>query len=138
MTFALDTNIVSELLRQQPNPNVINWLQANADDVALTSPTVMELRYGARRMPLGRNRTSLVAKLDALLAGFGDRILPFDAVAADIAGRLRAEHEAAGRTLPLADCLIAATCLAHGAILASRNIKDFEGLGVELVDPFAG
>lgn len=136
--IVLDTNVVSEPLRQMPDRAVLRWLAKHAADVAITSITIVELRFGVERMPEGSRREHLRAAVDDLIVGAAERILPFDVEAADTAGRLRARQESVGRPVSVEDVMIAAICLAGGHSLATRNVRDFEHAGIELHDPWAG
>lgn len=132
-----DTNVLSEPLRQRPARRVVRWLKDNQEDLAITAVTVAELRYGARRLPRGRRRTGLLEATDQLVADAGTRLLPFGAEAADAYGALRAAREQAGHPMSVEGLMIAATCLVHGAALATRNVRSFDGCGLTLIDPWA-
>lgn len=132
-----DTNVLSEPLRQRPEQRVVRWLKDNQQHLAITAVTVAELRYGARQLPRGRRRTGLLEATDQLVADAGTRLLPFSAEAADAYGALRAARDQAGHRMSVEDLMIAATCLVHGAALATRNVRDFDGCGLTLVDPWA-
>ena len=136
--IVLDTNVVSEVERPQPSAHVQNWLASLViEELWLCAPVVSELAFGARRIALRHGHTRHEENLNRLIAGrFADRILPFDAEAALRFGALRANREAAGRTIPFVDGVIAAICLTHGATLATRNVRDFEGFGLGLINPF--
>ena len=134
----LDTNVVSELLRVKPSSAVEEWLAAQAGtDVFLTSVSEAELRYGAAVMPVGKRRTMVMGAVDGILReDFRDRILPFDSAAASEYACLGAERKAAGRPISQFDCQIAAIARAHSAALATRNVADFEGCGIGIIDPW--
>ena len=137
MRTLLDTNVVSELRRPQPDPRVFARVEAmDPDDLFLASVTFGELTHGVRRMDAGRRRDGLQAWLDRLEAAYGDRILPFDRDAARIWGDLLARCAASGRTLPLEDAQIAAIALRFDLTLMTRNVRNFEGTGVRVVDPW--
>lgn len=114
----------------------MRWLTENAADLALTAVSVAELRHGVHRLPDGARRDALSVAIDELVAGAGGRILAFDTRAAEIAGRLRADREAAGRAVSVEDTMIAAICLASGHSLATRNARDFADTAVPLLDPW--
>jgi predicted nucleic acid-binding protein len=134
----LDTNIVSELLRPAPSPQVEAWLSAqDGATVYFTSIGEAELRHGVAILPAGRRRTQLGAAIDAMLdEDFRDRILPFDRDAARSYAAIAAERRSAGRPISQFDCQIAAIARAHGATVATRNIGDYEGCRVKLIDPW--
>ncbi|MCC8363407.1 type II toxin-antitoxin system VapC family toxin [Lysobacter sp. A6] len=134
--IALDTNVVSELMRATPDPRVLRWVDAQASDtLVVTAVTVAELLYGIARLPASRKRSQLEA---AIAATFDEDlvILPFDDAAAVDYATIAASQELRGRTVSMADAMIAATCMAAGAALATRNTKDFADLGIDLVDPW--
>ena len=134
----LDTNVVSELMRPRPDARVTAFLAARPlEELFLPSLVVAEIRYGLARLPDGQRREGLEDLFERLLReGFGDRVLPFDASGATAYARARAARESAGRPIALADALIAGLALAHGAGLATRNVADFELLGLTLLNPW--
>jgi predicted nucleic acid-binding protein len=135
--IVVDTNVLSEPLRLVPHPRVVQWLVTNASEIAVTAITVAELRFGVHRLPAGRQRDALSVAIDDLLDTAGDRVLPFDARAAEVAGRLRADREATGRSVSSEDTMIAGICLAGGHSLATRNVRDFTDTTISLVNPWA-
>jgi toxin FitB len=136
--IVLDTNVVSEMMRPAPDANVLNWLNVQvADELWLNSVVVSELMFGIARLPGGARKRELADTFAAMLSeDFAGRVLSFDLEAAVIYAALAAGCEAKGRPVAMADGQIAAVCLAHGAKLASRNSKHFEGLGLLLVNPW--
>lgn len=129
----VDTNVLSELPRPRPNANVVAWFAAQ-ETIHISVVTLEELTFGsARASPAARSR--LVRWLDAFLDA-RPTVLDVTAAIARASGELRAAREARGRRIAQADMLIAATALAHGLTLATRNGRDFDGCGVALVDPF--
>ena len=136
----LDTNIVSELLRPVPEPKVEAWLAAqDRGKVYLTAISEAELRYGMTILADGKRRDALTEAVDAMLRGnFQDRILPFDSTAAEAYAAIAVERRGAGRPISQFDCQIAAISRAQGATVATRNTKDFEGCGIEIIDPWTG
>ena len=134
----LDTNVVSELLRAAPAPTVEAWLAGqDGTDIYLTAISEAELRYGVAIMANSKHRTMLAEAVDGMLReDFRDRILPFDSAAADEYARIGADRRAAGRPISQFDCQIAAIARAHDAAMATRNIGDFEGCDVEVIDPW--
>lgn len=132
-----DTNVLSELLRQAPNPDVRDWVEARAGNELYTSAiTVAEMSFGVERLPDGRRRDRLRRAVTGLFAAFEDRILTFDVRAATAYGALVAAREEAGQPISMADAQIAAVVRVHGASLATRNVSDFDGLGLEVIDPW--
>ncbi|MCH9275421.1 type II toxin-antitoxin system VapC family toxin [Bifidobacterium amazonense] len=133
----LDTNVISETIRQQPNPQVAAWYRSQPiSDLCVTAVTLAELLNGVRRMSHGRRRTQLAATIDYALLPLIDRIFAFDNIAAIDYADIRAAREASGRPIGVQDAMIAAIARSRGATLATRNIKDFEHTGVTLVNPW--
>ena len=135
--IALDTNVFSELMRATPDARVLRWLDTQAaEEVVVTSVTVAELLFGIARLPAGKRRTGLEAAFAQTLEEEGLIVLPFDEAAAVDYATIAASQEVRGRKVATADAMIAATCLAAGAALATHNVKDFAGMGIDLVDPW--
>ncbi|OZG65660.1 pilus assembly protein [Bifidobacterium hapali] len=133
----LDTNIISEAVRASPNSQVAAWYRNQSiADLATTSVTLAELLNGIRRMSQGKRRTQLAASIDYALMPIMEHIFAFDVDAAVDYADIRARRESLGRPIGVQDAMIAAIARSHGATLATRNIKDFEGTGVELVNPW--
>ena len=134
----LDTNVVSELMRPAPEAAVLSWLNRQASDTLwLNSVVVSELLYGIARLPDGKRRAQMAQTVQAMLdEDFSGRVLPFDLDAAVVYADLVAMRERQGLAIDIADAQIAAICLAHGATLATRNIKHFDGLGLTLINPW--
>lgn len=134
----LDTNVVSELLRPAPAPVVEAWLAAqDGAAVFFTAIGEAELRLGVAILPAGRRRTALAEAIDAMLEeDFRDRVLSFDAAAAQAYAAIAADRRAAGRPISQFDCQIAAIACSRRAALATRNTADYEGCGIELIDPW--
>lgn len=134
----LDTNVVSEIMKRQPHPAVaacLNRLPLN--DLFVPSLVVAEIRYGLRRLPNGRRRQDLIQAFDSFLeAGFPARILVFDAACAAGYAAARATRDEAGRPVAVQDALIGGMALAYGAIVVTRNRADFDGYGLEVLDPW--
>lgn len=136
--FILDTNILSELLKPQPDAAVVAWLAAQNGLVVYTSViTVAEIRFGLLIMPAGKRRTELMQQTDAMFAeDFAGRVLGFDEKAARHYAEIAAERRAAGRGISQSDAMIAAIARTNEMAVITRNIKDFDGLKLQLVDPF--
>ena len=137
--FAIDTNVASELMRPEPTPAVAAWIASrDAQEMYLTAVSEAELRYGVAIMPVGKRRNALEAAMTRWLdLGFRERVLPFDSAAARAYAEIAAERRQTGRTIGEADCQIAAICRSRGAVLVTRNVRDFEGVGVEVIDPWS-
>jgi toxin FitB len=136
--IVLDTNVISELTRRFPAPRVVSWLDAlSTTGIAITAITAAELLYGVARLPDGHRKTELAAAVDGLLNDdFRNRILSFDEPAARRYADVVATREQLGRPISVPDAQIAAICHAAGSALATRNTADFDGIGVELVNPW--
>lgn len=136
--IVLDTNVVSEVFRPEPASRVVAWLEELTGDVAITAVTLAELLAGLARLPDGRRRSALVEQVDLALEPYRATraILPFDVAAAEQYADVLAARERAGRPIHTADAQIAAICRAHGATCATRNVKDFDGTGVDVVNPW--
>ncbi len=136
--IVLDTNVVSELLRPAPARQVESWLAAmEGATTYFTAVGEAELRHGVAILPAGRRRSALAEAIDGILEeDFHDRILPFDRAAARAYATIAAERHAAGRPISQFDCQIAAIARARDAAMATRNTVDFEGCGIELIDPW--
>ena len=135
--IVLDTKVVSELMRAEPAPAVLAWLRRQgAADLFTTAVTVAEVRYGVARLPDGQRKDDLGQAADQVFGAFPDQILPFDADAARVYADLAASRERVGNPIDGFDAQIAAICRVHRASLGTRNVKDFHGTGVEVVDPW--
>lgn len=137
--IVLDTNVISEPLRPAPEPAVLAWLDAqNRATLYLTSITLAELLAGVAALPAGRRRHNLAQALtEQVLPLFEGRVLAFDAQAAHAFARVHAGATAAGNPISFADAAIAAIATAHGWALATRNVRDFKGTGLDLIDPWS-
>ncbi|PLC50760.1 VapC toxin family PIN domain ribonuclease [Pollutimonas subterranea] len=135
MSYLVDTNVLSELKRKAPNPDVLAWFTARpASTLYLSALTFGEIRKGIEGVSHIERRQLLVDWLETeLTAFFIGRVLPVNIAVADRWGRMVA---AAGRPLPAIDSLLAATALEHDLVLVTRNIKDFDGLGLTLINPW--
>jgi predicted nucleic acid-binding protein len=138
MSFLLDTNVVSEWVKSQPNPGVVAWLaEADEDRVFISVVTLAEVRYGIERMPAGNRRKRLDDWLsNELQIRFEDRVLPIDSATAHAWGKLMARRQATGRPMSVTDCFIAATVEVHGFTLVTRNLADFEPTLKEIINPW--
>jgi predicted nucleic acid-binding protein len=136
--WLLDTNIVSELMRPQPDLRVLAWLDAQSPShLYLCAVTVMEVRHGLETMPVGRRRAALeMAFADLVQQDFPGRILDLNEAAANAAGRLRAARERVGRSVDTHDTMIAGIAMANRMGIVTRNAGDFHSLDVPLVNPF--
>jgi predicted nucleic acid-binding protein len=136
----LDTNVISALMRRDPDAAVVSWLDRQpAESIWTTTITVFEVTTRLRLLAAGRRRRQLEQGFDALLAEELDgRIQSFDTSAAVAAGEIAASRQAAGRTLEIRDVQIAGIASARRAQLATRNTRHFTDIGIPLIDPWAG
>jgi predicted nucleic acid-binding protein len=135
----LDTNVVSELMRPNPDKTVLAWLRSrDLDEWATSVITVAEICAGLALLPSGTRRRDLQVRWERLLAdGFGERILALDNSAAMAYGELYAQRQRAGRPASAFDLLIAAIARTHDIVVATRNVRDFEDCGVKVINPWS-
>ncbi len=138
MAVLLDTNVVSELLRPSPNPAVEMWVGTRlATDLYFSAVGEAELRYGVAILPTGRRRDALALAIEAILREDLDgRILPFDRPAAREYADIAAARRSAGRPIAPTDCQIAAIARSRDMAVVTRNVRDFDDTGIEVVDPW--
>jgi hypothetical protein len=135
--IVLDTNVLSALMRQKPDAQVVAWLDRQPrNSIWTTSVSVFEVRFGLQIMPAGRRRTLLFEAFEAMLESLGRRVAPFDDAAAQEAGNLMASRHKKGRPVDLRDTLIAGIVLAHHATLATRNTAHFADIAASVVNPW--
>ena len=133
----LDTNVISEQMSPRPSDAVRLWLNRQSElDLFLSSITISELVFGASLVREQSRRERLLQVIDRIRLEFSGRILPFDDDAAMRYGQLAAARRQAGQPIETKDAMIAAICLHHGATLATRNVRDFSGLDLTVVNPF--
>ena len=138
MNYLLDTNVVSESLKPQPNRGVLDWLTSvDEDETFLSVVTITELRYGIERMATGNRRKRLDEWLrEELLPRFEGRVIPVDIAIADACGRLVARSEALGRPIEPRDAFIAATAEVYQLTLVTRNASDFQPTLKTILSPW--
>ena len=137
----LDTNVISEALKPAPSSQVIGWLNTNFNDAAISSVTIFELEAGLALFGAGRRKDALESAIGRTIRRFGPRVYAFDAPAAQAAARLLTLARTRGLALhqipqKLADLQIGGIASAYGLELATRNARDFEGLGLALINPW--
>ena len=133
----LDTNVVFELMRPEPAPGVASWVRGrDRHELRTTAVTLAEVRYGIARLPDGRRKQVLSAAAAEIFSAFADQVLPFDSAAADHYATIASSRDRAGTPMAGFDALIAAVCRSHGAALATRNVSDFDGAGIEIMNPW--
>jgi hypothetical protein len=137
--IVLDTNVLSDVVRRQPTPVVLDWLaRQTATRLFATTISEAEMLYGIALLPAGRRRAALESAVrDVFAVDFANRILPFDRAAAAAFATIAAERRRAGRPVAVPDAQLAAIARSRGAAVATRNVNDFVGCGIELINPWA-
>ncbi len=135
--IVLDTNVVSEAMKPEPQASVQAWLdRQTSETLYLSSVTIAELLFGIRSLPAGRRRKILDATLDGLLALFGERVLPFDTDAARHFAELAVTARSARKGFPTPDGYIAAIAASRGFIVATRDVSSFQAAGLKVINPW--
>lgn len=139
MTTLVDTNVLSELLRVRPDPAVLAWFSnQRGENLYVSAVTQGEMLLGARLLEPGKRRRALDHALNAIFAeDFAGRVLPFDSAAAARYAEVVVERRRSGRPISQFDAQIAGTALSRRAGLATRNVADFQGCGLTVIDPWA-
>ena len=139
MSFLLDTNVVSEWMKPQPNAGLVEWLSnVDEDRVFISVVTLTKIRYGIERMAAGSRRKNLEEWLQhELPIRFEGRILPVDEAVADSSGRVAARSDAAGRPMGAIDAFLAATAEVHRLMLVTRNQSDFKAVLKTTLNPWS-
>lgn len=134
----LDTNVVSEIMRPAPNAMVVRWMATqNSEDLYTTSVTMGEVLYGIELLPSGKRQESLRAGAERIFrVVFTDRVLSFEARAAREFSTIASTRKKRGRPISELDAQIAAIARVHGAVVATRDARGFEGCGVRVVNPW--
>jgi toxin FitB len=138
VSFLFDTNVLSELMRPEPDSNVVNWLsEIDEEDIYMSVVSVAEIRRGIEQLAPGRRRTRLLEWLEKeLVDRFDDRLLEIDRRVATAWGVLMRRAEAAGLPSSVMDGFVAASATVHGFTIATRDTRDFAGFGVALLNPW--
>lgn len=135
--IVLNTNVVSEAMKPEPDPAVRAWLnEQSAETLYLSSVTLAELLFGIAALPNGKRKDMLSETLDGLVELFRGRILPFDIDAARKYAELAVKTRTAGRGFPVPDGYIAAIAVSQGYQVASRDMAPFEAANVDVINPF--
>jgi predicted nucleic acid-binding protein len=134
--YLIDTNIVSELLRPNPEPAVTRWLDRHGADSGLPTTAIFELRLGAAQLPEGQRRDQLILAIERIVNRFGPRVYGFDRASAEMAGELVGESARRGRVLARMDAQIAGIAAVYGLTLVTRNVGDFASTGLDLHNPW--
>jgi hypothetical protein len=136
--IVLDTNVLSEVMRAKPDPAVLAWLDAQSpDELWVNAVVAAELLFGVAKLPEGERKQQLALAVSAMVeTDFAGQMLSFDLSAASVYAVMLAERERIGKRMAMADAQIAAICLSRDAMLATRNTKHFEGVGLTLINPW--
>lgn len=134
----LDTNVISELMRPKPEPRVLAWANClDPEAVAITAMNEAEILHGLARLPAGERQLQLQQSWEELVNElFRGRILPFTSEAAHWYAAVLRQRERLARPMATADAVIAATALTHGVALATRNVDDFKGIDLMVINPW--
>lgn len=134
----IDTNVISELWKVDPDPNVLAWIDAQAvETLHLSAVTVAELRFGLATMPEGRRRSIYQNRLEQeVLPAFAGRVLPFDLDASRAYATLMARARSEGKPIGRADGYIAATAVARALAVTTRDVEPFLAAGLQVVNPW--
>lgn len=136
--IVVDTNVISEAMRPQPSPAVLSWLNTqDGNQLFITTVTLAEIGYGLRILPDGQRRWQLHSRFEQFISqAFEERVLDFTASAARSYAEIMGHRKEVGRPMNLPDGQIASIAHTLGFAVATRNIKDFEHCGIELINPF--
>ena len=133
----LDTNVISEAMKREPNPAVKEWLNKQAVETLYLSTIVLaELLFGVAALPTGKRKSKLTAALNGITDLFGDRVVLFDIPTAQAYAQLMAEARLAGKAISTADGYIAAMAITNGMMVATRDVEPFEVAGVQVINPW--
>ena len=132
----LDANVVSELMRQRPDPAIVAWLERHDAEIALSTVVIGEIAFGIAKIHPQQRARRLIDDFHDLRRRYADRIFSFTEPAALAYGKLMGERKLAGRPMSVPDAMIAAIARIHEAPLATRNIPDFQDAGLELLSPW--
>ena len=137
MRYLLDTCVLSELVKREPDSQVLRWIEArNAHELFISAMTWGELQRGVSRLPRSKRRSELTRWLEQLKIGFESRILAFDQAVAEAWAQMTAQAETQGKPMAAFDSIIAATARANECKLVTRNVRDFAHSGVEAINPW--
>lgn len=135
--IVLDTNVVSEIMKTEQDQRVARFVRASAGHMVTTVVTLFEINYGVARMPIGVRRRTTEDRFRHFLARqTPEQLRDLNRGAAEHAAAFRAQRESVGHPISVQDALIAGICAEHGATLATRNVNDFAGLGLDVVNPW--
>ncbi len=136
----LDTNIFSEMMKPHTDLHVASWIQEQqVEDLFFSTVSMAEIYGGIEMLPDGKRKEHMKLRAEAILGLFGNQVLSFGEMTAVVFGEILAQRKKIGRPIEKFDCMIASMAIVNRCVLATRNIKDFEGIsGLKVVNPWAG
>jgi len=137
MNYLVDTNVLSELAKPQPDGEVLAWFAKHESHLYISSISIGELRKGLELLPKGKRKTALQAWFKAVCERMEGRILSFNTSTAHVWGQLVAKLENKGFPISTLDSQIAATAQRHNLTIVTRNVPDFQNTGLKILNPFA-
>lgn len=134
--YLLHTNFISELVQREPNAGVRRWANLHSGDAGIPTIAIFELLLGAVQLPDGRRRDELLGTIERAIARFGPRVYAFDRAAAEMASELHGFSARSDRPMARMDAQIAGIAAVYGLTLVTRNVGDFAGTGIDLLNPW--
>lgn len=135
MSWLIDTDVLSERTRKNPNPAILHWLEINAAESYTSSHVIAEIQAGVSSLADGSKKRALQQWLNRLIEAMEGRILNFNTTVAEVWGRQEAEFAAKSCPMPMPDSFIAATARRHNLTIVTRNITDYKRPGLKTLDP---
>ena len=137
MRFLFDTNVLSEYTKKEPVKAVVDWLDSVPEtELYVSALTLGEINQSIEKLPGGKKKGDLILWFDSLKKSLGDHILPIDPEVTLKWGEITARSKFRGITHHVIDSLIGATAIVHDAVLVARNVQDFKGLDIKIIDPW--
>ena len=137
MAYIVDTSVIAEFLKKDPNPHVMDWAHDHGEDIYLTTIALAQLHYDIERLPEGRRKDALSHAVRAISAECSQRVYDFDGFSAELCAELRCKAESRGFAPDIADCMTAAVCQRNGATLATHDVDTFAPFGIATFDPWS-
>ncbi len=134
--YLLDTNVLSELMRHQPERRVTAWVDRRWGDCGLPTVAIFESRAGIAALPPGARRDGMLLSQERIVARFGPRVYALDRASAEMAAEVRAASIRQGRAMTAGDAMIAGIAAVYGLTLVTRNVRDFQATGIDLANPW--
>lgn len=136
MNYLIDTNVISEIMKRRPSESVLSWMVENQSNAFLSAITIEELRFGELMMSHGKRRNKLHELINSIVEEYAAKVLIFDGASAEQCAVFHEMAIRAGRTPTIEDLMIAAIANVNNCILVTRNIRDFDYLDIETINPF--